>query len=114
MDKNRSILKKENEIMFNSVIKDFHKEIVKDYPNMTFEQVRSICLAPFGVLKREVDEDTYNPVRIMHLGLFGVSESKAMNVKKYLESRRDKEDVSEKIRNLEVYIGKMVKKKEKG
>lgn len=53
-------------------IMEYAKTISDKYPNLTFDQIYSICRSPFKLVAKEMMEGTLRDVRIKYLGVFCV------------------------------------------
>lgn len=57
---------------FDTVIEKFHNSIKKEFPELTFDDVRSMVRNPFIFLRRQMAKPHLPTVRIKYWGIFRV------------------------------------------
>lgn len=70
----------------SNLLEEFYEKIHKDYPELSYEKVRNICIAPWQFLRSIMLSGTLETVRLKYFGTFRVYPKKvAMSRKKNLE-----------------------------
>jgi len=95
-------------VQFGECLRDFYEIIVKDYPELTLEQLRKICVSPYQVIREAVSGDDFTPVRIRYLGLFCVLKGKVQSFKRNVKRGdfKDGEKYDKMMNSLDVYLKK--------
>lgn len=88
---------------------EFYHKIKHKYPDLTFEQVRSVCNAPFVYTRKQMESGNLPAVRIKYLGTFYVKPFRAKAVleklkKAFQELKLDSKVYFEKKHIIEKFL----------
>jgi|VirMetMinimDraft_7_1064189.scaffolds.fasta_scaffold03147_11 hypothetical protein len=59
------------------LITEFHQELLEKYPDITYEEVRDICYAPFTFTRKQMESGECKTVRLKYFGTFRVYPGRA-------------------------------------
>lgn len=88
-------MKKEN----NELMEEFYQKIKGDYPELSFDKVRTICSAPWKFLKDKISSGTLEDIRLKYFGTFRVFPGRVKECQKKNKERLEKGTLSEKNYN---------------
>lgn len=87
------------------LIKRFHNEIIRKYPNLSLEELNLICRAPFIFLRRQMARLDLPQIRFQYWGVFKVKGGRLSAMSKITEKASKSDRVSsEKIDKMKQII----------
>lgn len=81
--------------MDTAYIKEFYNKEIKDKFDISEEECKLICLAPFKMLKSVMSGGTLKDIRLQYFGLFKVNASRVKYSLKNLEKKFEQGLISE-------------------
>lgn len=91
------------------LIKGFYKEIREKYPNLSLDDVRKICDAPFSFIRFVMETGRLATIHIKFLGKFLVYPGRVKSTYKAIKTQKEKgvlseEEYNSKVELLEEYL----------
>lgn len=80
---------------FSNIVKDYWEE-TKNLHDISYEEFKKICYAPFEMVRDVMSSGVLKDIRFKFLGIFKVSESRVKYSKKSLKDNLDKGVISQK------------------
>lgn len=62
------------------LMSEYFESIKEKYPDLTLEQVKEICPAPFEFLRKEIESGELPVIRLKYFGTFLVYEKRARSI----------------------------------
>lgn len=84
------MITKQKRIDSRDLITEFHERIKEEYPDVTYEQVREICYAPFVFTRKQMESGECMTVRLKYFGTFKVYPGRAKGLLVSLKNKFDK------------------------
>lgn len=69
------------------LVEEFYDENISKFPNVTLEETKEICFAPWRFLKQEMESGELPEVRFKYFGTFKVYRGRAENMLYNLKQR---------------------------
>ena len=97
----------------DKLVIEFHKKMVEQYPDITLEQAKEICIGPWKFLKQEMENGELNEIRFKYFGTFQVYHGRAINMLINLKERfRFNKIKREDFYRIKEMLEKFIKKNE--
>ena len=95
------------------LLEEYCQGVLKDYPELTEEQCREMCLISWRYVKKEMESGDLPDIRMKYLGVFSVYKGSAINQLKSLPNKLKSGKITqEKFGKLEKMITKRIERYE--
>jgi hypothetical protein len=94
------------------MIKEFYEQIKDQYSELSFEDIESICSAPFKYLRNIFDDGSLDTVKFKRLGMFRPHPTRVKTqYKNLLKSNYPEEKKKVLLKKIEEYLNEIQPKK---
>ncbi len=83
----------------DDLIEEYYQDILKVYPHLTLEEVKTIILSLWNHVKEEMQKEDLPEIRLKYFGVFSVRPSRAKGQLNLLDSRLKNGNINEKQYN---------------
>lgn len=80
----------------NELIEEFFSEVKEQYPNITLEELQSICSSPWLFLRDEMNSGRLTKVKFKYLGTFQVYPKRVAYILSLLDKRLEEKKITQK------------------
>ena len=83
-----------------AVVKEYYESVRHNYPDISFEEFKKICYAPFEFTRKQMENDRLPVIRLKYFGTFMVYPKRAKGLLKDLGKKKVKDKEFFRIRDM--------------